>query len=90
MIIGMGVAEARKRKGHSQRELSRMIGADASYINRLESGSFTPSLRILEKIAKELDVPIVQIFEWALTYEESVDLRRFREREAARIAKAKG
>jgi transcriptional regulator with XRE-family HTH domain len=90
MNIAIGVREARERKGYSQRELSRMIDANASYVNRLESMTLLPSLPMLWRIAHALDVPLVLIFEWSLDESEAVALWHFRERESARIAKAKG
>jgi ribosome-binding protein aMBF1 (putative translation factor) len=90
MEIAIGVRKARELRDHSQRELSRMIGANASYVNRLESGTLTPSLPMLLVIAWELEVPLVQIVEWSMTDSETKYLQNFRDKQRACIAKAKG
>ena len=65
MNIAVGIRRARKFRSRSQRELSRSICVDASYINRAESEAHKPSLDVLAKIACELDVPVIQIVEWS-------------------------
>ena len=90
MNISIGVRTARELRGHSQRELSRMIGANASYVNRLEADRIGPGLKMLHVIAWELDIPLVQIIEWSMTGAETEYLQKFRDCGRAKLAKAKG
>ena len=42
--------------GYTQRELARLVGIKASHIAYLENGRRLPSLRLLVRLAKELNV----------------------------------
>ena len=48
------VIEARIKKGLTQKELAKRIGTKQSAISRLESGTYNPSLKFLQKTAKAL------------------------------------
>ena len=51
-------------KRMSQSKLSRLTGISQSYISKIESGTQTPTLEIINKIAKTLDVcPIHDLLE---------------------------
>ncbi len=50
--------ERRIKKGLSQEELAKRIGTRQSAISRLESGSYNPTFRILNKVAQALDSEI--------------------------------
>ncbi len=56
----------RKAKGLTQQELEKRIGkleTEAGYISRIETGSIeTPPFEVIDKIAHELDVEIVELF----------------------------
>lgn len=58
----MGIADnlkkLRKKKGWSQSELADRIGSHLSHINRIETGKYNPSLDVVQKLAKALDVSI--------------------------------
>jgi len=57
------LAELRKAKGLTQARLSELIGKDNSYIGRVETGEIdTPLLDTISEIAKRLDVPIGELF----------------------------
>lgn len=53
--IGERIATLRKARGISQAELRRRTGAN---IWRFEVGRYRPRIETLEKIARELDVPM--------------------------------
>lgn len=55
-IFGKKVRELRKARGFSQLELSEKVGIDRSYMGFLERGERNPSLEVITKIAKALDV----------------------------------
>jgi len=46
------------RRGLSKRKLAALTGVDASYITHLEAGKKTPSLPMVEMLARALDVPV--------------------------------
>ena len=57
------LGEIRRAKGLTQIKLSEAIGKAASYISRIETGEInTPPLDTIAEIAKQLDVPIGELF----------------------------
>ena len=57
-IIAEAVIEKRLEKGMSQLELAEKIGTKQSAISRLESGNYNPSIKLLEKVAKALNLQL--------------------------------
>src|SRR5215207_8337223 len=57
MDIGQRIREVREELGMPVTVLARRAGAAPATIYRIESGNRTPSMALLEKIAKELRVP---------------------------------
>jgi transcriptional regulator with XRE-family HTH domain len=54
----------RQKKGLSQKALAEQVGVTDAYITMLESGKRkNPSLDILKKLAKALDVPVTELLE---------------------------
>jgi transcriptional regulator with XRE-family HTH domain len=54
----------RQEKGLSQKALAEQAGVTDAYITMLESGKRkNPSLDILKKLAKALDVPVTELLE---------------------------
>lgn len=56
--------EIRMKKGISQQQLSRQAGFDRTYVGKIEREGKSPSLDAIEKIAKELDVKAVELFDF--------------------------
>lgn len=56
--VGMEIATIRSEKGITQKELAEITGIDQGNISRIEKGNLNPSLKILDKIAKGLNVQI--------------------------------
>lgn len=60
------LALLRKAKGLTQQELERRIGkleTEAGYISRVETGGIeTPPFEVVDRIAQELDVEVVELF----------------------------
>ena len=54
----------RKEKGLTQEALALLCGIDRTYIGRLERGERNPSLLILDKIAKGLEMEISQLLKF--------------------------
>jgi transcriptional regulator with XRE-family HTH domain len=60
------LALLRKAKGLTQQELEKRIGkleTEAGYISRIETGGIeTPPFDVIDRIAQELDVEVVELF----------------------------
>ena len=54
--LGNTIRIRREAFGYSQRELARLVGIQASHIAYLENGHRLPSLGLLVRLAKELNV----------------------------------
>lgn len=56
----------RKKNGVSQRELARRVKIAASYLNEIEKGERgVPSVKIVKKLARELEVPVEALYDMA-------------------------
>lgn len=62
MNIGERIRQGRKKKGLSQRELAQKMGIAPFALCRLEKPGSNPTFNTLEKIAKALGIPLVQLF----------------------------
>ena len=60
--IGVKVRHARMVKGMTLRELAMAAGCSESLVSKIENGKSTPSLNMLQKIAKGLDITVGQMF----------------------------
>ncbi|MGZ8218560.1 helix-turn-helix domain-containing protein [Methylomagnum sp.] len=66
--IGRILRELRKERGLSLNELSLASGVSTSMLSQIENGRSTPTVAVLWKIAKALDVPLTHFLQ---TYESS-------------------
>jgi len=57
------IKKIRNEKGLTQEDLAEKVGVSRVYIGYVEQGRNTPSLEILEKIAKALKVKITEILD---------------------------
>ena len=60
--FGDVVREKRAELGLSQEALAERCGVDRKSISRVETGTFSPSLDRVWRIADGLDIPISQLF----------------------------
>lgn len=60
-IVGKRISVLRKQKKISQEELAFRAHVDRTYISRIESAGANPSLRLLAKIARRLDVSVAEL-----------------------------
>lgn len=58
------VREIREKKGLSQEQLSRLSGVSASHIGYIENGEREPTISVLCRLAKALNVSILELFEY--------------------------
>ena len=52
----------RTKKGYTQTKFAEILNIDRTYYNMIENSKKEPSLRLLTKIAKELNVSIKKFF----------------------------
>jgi len=62
MEIGRKLRELRVAENLSQRDTERRTGLLPAYTSRVENGHTTPSIAMLEKYARALDVPLYALF----------------------------
>jgi len=60
--VGKRIQKLRGIKGISQQDLAAKCNFEKSNMSRLEAGRVNPSLSTLEKVAKALEVNIVELF----------------------------
>lgn len=56
--LGNIIQKRRKELGHTQEELAELVGLSRTHMGHIEQGRKTPSLEVLEKIAKSLKVKV--------------------------------
>lgn len=54
--IGNQLQLARQRKGLTQAEVAKRAGTNTNYYAKLERGESVPSLKMLEKVVKALNI----------------------------------
>ena len=62
MDIGKRLRELRAARGLSQSAIRKRASLSDAYVSRVERGRATPSLGIMERWAKALDVELYQLF----------------------------
>jgi len=60
--FGKKMKELRKRKNLSQERLAHKSGLHRTYISDIERGARNVSLKNIEKIAKALNISIIELF----------------------------
>ena len=55
--LGLNVKKLREAKGWSQEEFAHEADIHRTYVSDIERGSRNPTIKIVEKLAKCLDVP---------------------------------
>lgn len=85
MNYGKAIKTIRAAKNISQKQLSKELDLDTSYLSRIEKGERVPSVDLLEKIAKKLGVPF---YLFTLLASDKEDLKGANKEEIAKISKA--
>ena len=67
--LGRRIRYLRKLKGMSQLDLSLESNINKNYISDLERGSRNPSLLILERICKALEIDLSTLFKGIQSFE---------------------
>ena len=60
--VGQQIQKLRELKGLSQQDLAAKCNFEKSNMSRLEAGRVNPTLSTLEKVAKALEVTLVELF----------------------------
>lgn len=60
--FGFRVAETRRSLGMSQEELAFRCGVHRTYIGAIERGEKSPTLNTIERLAKGLNINIIDLF----------------------------
>lgn len=60
--FGLNVKRIREEKTWSQEYLSEISGLHRTYISGIERGTRNPTIEIVEKVSKALDVSINELF----------------------------
>ena len=60
--LGKRVQRLRKEVGYTQEELAEFMGISRTHMGHIEQGRVSPSLAVLEKIARVLKVKIGDLF----------------------------
>lgn len=61
-----------------QKEAAERVGVSTSYISEIERGTKTPTLDVIEKYAREFDIPVssIMFFSESLTHGGPIDFAR--------------
>ena len=62
VLVGWNVRRIRVFQGVSQERLAFDADVDRSYLGGLERGEHNPTVDVLERVAKVLDIPIRDLF----------------------------
>lgn len=61
-LFGARVRELRNGRGWSQEDFAHRAGLDRTYVSGIERGTRNPTLDVIHRVAKALDVPVVDLF----------------------------
>jgi len=62
--LGKRIVEIRSNLGLKQIDLAMRAEIDDAFLRRIETGRVNPTVRTLEKIARGLDVPMKDLFDF--------------------------
>jgi len=74
-LVGARLKELRKSRGFSQADIAEKVNLDSKHISRLETGKTFPYPETLESLAKALDVPVKEFFEFEHLEEQKVSVK---------------
>jgi transcriptional regulator with XRE-family HTH domain len=60
--VGINLQRLRHEKGLSQEELAHSANVHQTYLSGVETGRRNPSIRVLERLVKALEVDIEELF----------------------------
>lgn len=63
-LLGARIKEIRKNRGLSQEQLAELIDVEPRHLSRIEVGKSYPTIDRLEKIARVLETPMGNFFDY--------------------------
>jgi len=63
-LIGRRIQELRKKQGLSQEDLSEKAATSPNYLSRIERGTENPTLDMLIKLSRALEVEMWEMFDF--------------------------
>lgn len=85
VLIGKFIAEERKRKGYTQKQLSEKLGISDKTISKWECGNGFPEVSLLLPLCQELDITVNELLSGERVSEE--DYRRKAEENMVNLVK---
>lgn len=64
ILLGKRVREIRIKRSISQEKLSELSGISSRHISEMERGESNPSYQVLNKIARSLDIDLIELFDF--------------------------
>ena len=62
--LGKNIKHYRKNKDYTQEKLAEKVGVHPTYIGKLESGKNNPSIMLMYKISKALNIKLKDLFDF--------------------------
>jgi transcriptional regulator with XRE-family HTH domain len=62
MAVGENIREIRKQKQVSQKYLAYQVGVTRHYLSMIENGVKNPSVKLVNRLAEQLGVPLDILF----------------------------
>jgi transcriptional regulator with XRE-family HTH domain len=66
MDLGNAIKQLRKQKNYNQKQFCKIVGITHNYLSLIESSKREPSIKVLKKIADELETPFAVLFWFTL------------------------
>jgi transcriptional regulator with XRE-family HTH domain len=61
-LLAWNVRKLRVGKGISQEALALDAGVERAYLSKIENGTENPSLKMIDKLATALEIPVAKLF----------------------------
>lgn len=65
VLLGRRIKEVRQMRGFSQEELAERMDVNAKYLSSVERGRENPTLDLLARLARALEVDLVDLFNYS-------------------------
>lgn len=60
--LGQKIQRLRRSSGYSQEKLAELVRISRTHMGHIEQGRKSPSLKVLERLARVLQVPVHELF----------------------------
>lgn len=71
LAFGENLRRVRKSKGFTQAQLANDLGVEISQISRMERGIISTSISNVNKIARVLNVPLIDFFKFHQNFDQN-------------------